>query len=107
MHKTFKKAGSWYFQFLLGYLIVFVAASNIRPRNSNKHFRRFNRYNISQKWGSNSKCNISAYVIVCYNITGHLSEGNIFLNARHWTSWKSEAAKSPPVCVVGVGKGLD
>ena len=61
---------------------------------------------MSQKWGSNSKCNISAYVIVCYTITGHLSEGNIFSNARHRTSWKSESAKSPPVCVVGVGEGV-
>ena len=25
---------------------------------------------------------------------------------RHWASWKSESAKSPPVCVVGVGEGV-
>ena len=32
--------------------------------------------------------------------------GNILLNARHWTSLKTESAKSPPVCVVGVGEGV-
>ena len=29
-----------------------------------------------------------------------------FLKARHQTSWKSESAPPPPVCVVGVGEGV-
>ena len=53
------------------YRRVIVEIASPRPMEV-LHWKFMRRYN-------NVKCNISTYVIVCYNITSHLSEGNIFL----------------------------
>ena len=60
---------------------------------------------MSQKWGSNTKCNISAYVIVYYTITGHLSEGNITFKCKTLGFMEIRVSKIPS-CVCGRGGGM-
>ena len=41
-----------------------------------------------------AKCEISTYVIVCYNITSHLSEGNFFMPPKElWEAYSNRTVR--------------